>query len=76
MTNPPYLPVKNTGKKLQTYVKQNYPDSKTDLFAVFIERGTEFLIQGGLQAMLTMHSWMFLSSYKTLRKKILEKIPF
>ena len=73
VTNPPYLPVKNTGKKLQTYVKQNYPDSKTDLFAVFIERGTEFLIQGGLQAMLTMHSWMFLSSYKTLRKKILEK---
>ncbi|MCI8646070.1 MAG: BREX-1 system adenine-specific DNA-methyltransferase PglX [Firmicutes bacterium] len=71
VTNPPYMPVSNTGGKLNEYVKKNYPDSKTDLFAVFIERCNEMLKTNGYQAMITMHSWMFLSSYEKLRKKIL-----
>lgn len=71
VTNPPYMPVSNAGAKLSDYVKENYPDSKTDLFAVFIERCKEMLKVNGYQAMITMHSWLFISSYEKLRKKIL-----
>lgn len=73
VTNPPYMAVSGGSAKLQDYVKANYPDSKTDLFAVFIERCNEMLLKNGLQAMITMHSWMFLSSYENLRKKMLLK---
>lgn len=71
VTNPPYMPVSNAGAKLSDYVKANYPDSKTDLFAVFIERCKQMLRKNGYQAMITMHSWMFLSSYEKLREKML-----
>ena len=71
ITNPPYMPTSNGKDELNKYVKQNYPDSKTDLFAVFIERCKEMLKANGYQAMITMHSWMFLSSYEKLREKIL-----
>lgn len=71
VTNPPYMPVSNTGGKLNEYVRKNYPDSKTDLFAVFIERCKEMLKANGYQAMITMHSWMFISSYEKLRQRIL-----
>lgn len=71
VTNPPYMPVSNADAKLNEYVKKNYPDSKTDLFAVFIERCKQMLKINGYQAMITMHSWMFLSSYKKLREKML-----
>ncbi len=71
ITNPPYMPTSNGKDELNKYIKQNYPDSKTDLFAVFIERCKEMLKANGYQAMITMHSWMFLSSYEKLREKIL-----
>lgn len=71
VTNPPYMPVSNAGVKLNDYVKKNYPDSKTDLFAVFIERCKKMLKVNGYQAMITMHSWMFLSSYEKLREEVL-----
>lgn len=71
VTNPPYMPVSNASAKLSNYVKANYPDSKTDLFAVFIERCKQMLVQNGYQAMITMHSWMFLSSYEKLREKMM-----
>lgn len=75
-TNPPYLTVSDSSSKLQTYVKSNYPDSKTDLFAVFIESCKKMLVKNGLQAMITMHSWMFISSYEKLRNKILKNNIF
>lgn len=71
VTNPPYMPVSNAENKLNEYVKKNYPDSKTDLFAVFIERCQEMLKVNGYQSMITMHSWMFLNSYEKLRVKLL-----
>ena len=70
ITNPPYMSVSAAGAKLNDYVKKNYPDSKTDLFAVFIEKCREMLVENGYQAMITMHSWMFLSSYEKLRGKL------
>lgn len=70
ITNPPYLSGSAVGPKLNDYLKSNYPDSKTDLFAVFMERCKEMLVKNGFQAMITMHSWMFLGAYETLRIKI------
>lgn len=71
ITNPPYLGGSSVDAKLSDYLKNNYPDSKTDLFAVFIERCKKMLVTNGLQAMITMHSWMFISSYERLRDKII-----
>ncbi len=69
VTNPPYMNP-NISVKLSEYVKKNYPDSKTDLFAVFIEKGKLLTKHNGYQSMITQHAWMFLSSYERLRKKI------
>ena len=70
-TNPPYATVSNLSEKLNTFVKKNYPDSKSDLFAVFIERCGQMVVKNGYQAMITQHAWMFLSSYEKLRNKLL-----
>ena len=71
VTNPPYMGSSGMDGKLGDFVKNNYPDSKSDLFAVFIERCGEMLYANGLQAMITQHAWMFLSSFEKLRKKII-----
>ena len=73
VTNPPYMAVSAAGPKLNSYIVKNFPDSKTDMFAVFIERCGQMLKKNGYQAMITMHSWMFLSSYEKLRSKLLSK---
>lgn len=73
VTNPPYMGGKGFSPKLKTYVEKNYKDSKSDLFAVFIERCNEFTKKNYYTSMITMQSWMFLSSFETLRKNIIEK---
>ena len=70
VTNPPYMGAGNMDEKLSKYVKQHYPDSKSDLFAVFMEACHKMTAENGYQAMITMHSWMFLSSFEKLRAKI------
>lgn len=70
-TNPPYMGASNMSAKLSDYVKKNYPDSKSDLFAVFIEVCGKMLKANGLQGMITQHAWMFLSSFEKLRTKLL-----
>ena len=70
-TNPPYMGSSGMGTRLADYVKKNYPDSKSDLFAVFIERCGHMAKKNGYQAMITQHAWMFLSSFESLRKKLL-----
>ena len=71
VTNPPYMAVSNAGPKVNNYVKKNFPDSKADLFAVFIERCGQMAKKNGYQAMITQHAWMFLSSFEKLRTKLL-----
>lgn len=70
VTNPPYMGSSGMNPKLSNYVSQNYKDSKSDLFAVFIESCHRMTRINGLQAMITQHAWMFLSSYEKLRVKI------
>ena len=70
VTNPPYMGASGMGAKLSKYVKDNFSDSKSDLFAVFIEKCGQMAKKNGYQAMITQHAWMFLSSFEKLRKKL------
>ena len=70
VTNPPYMGGNGMNARLSDYVKKFYPDSKSDLFAVFIERCAQMDKRGGYQAMITQHAWMFLSSFEKLRAKL------
>ncbi len=73
ITNPPYMGSSGMSGKLSNYVKKNYPDSKSDLFAVFIESCGYMVKENMYQAMITQHAWMFLSSFEKLRSKLLHK---
>ena len=70
VTNPPYMGSSGMSTKLSAFVKDYYPEGKSDLFAVFIEKCGQMLERYGYQAMITQHSWMFLSDYKKLREKL------
>ena len=72
VTNPPYMGSSNMDARLSEFVKKNYPDSKADLFAVFIERCGQMTAENRYQAMITQHAWMFLSSFEKLREKLLQ----
>ena len=74
VTNPPYMGSSGMSAKLSDYVKKNYPDSKSDLFAVFIEKCGQMPKRNGYQAMITQHAWMFLSSFEKLRTKMLQTV--
>lgn len=69
VTNPPYMGASGMGAELSKFIRENFPDSKSDLFAVFIERGNEMAAAGYYNCMVTMQSWMFLSSFERMRTK-------
>lgn len=71
VTNPPYMGSSGMGANLTNFVKKYYPDSKSDLFAVFIEVCSRMVAEKRYQAMITQHAWMFLSSYEKLREKMM-----
>ena len=71
VANPPYMGNRNMEGNLTKFAETNYEDTKTDLFAMFIERGLELVIPKGYSAMVTMQSWMFLISFDNLRNSLL-----
>ena len=73
ITNPPYMGASGMNDKLSKFVKDNYPDAKSDLFACFIERGNEWVHPNAISCMVTMQSWMFLSSFEKMRGRILKE---
>jgi len=70
VTNPPYLSRRKMNTELAKLLDQNYPEGKSDLFAAFILRCLEFAGKTGYVGMLTMHSFMFISSYEDLRAHV------
>ena len=68
IANPPYMGAKGMNGRLKTWAKDEYPNSKADLFAMFIERALEMPLPKG---MITMEAWMFLTSYTNLRRSLL-----
>ncbi|MCW8040714.1 BREX-1 system adenine-specific DNA-methyltransferase PglX [Acinetobacter entericus] len=71
IANPPYMGGKGMNPALKDFAKKKFPDSKSDLFAMFIERGFVWCKNSGFNSMVTMQSWMFLSSYEAMREKLL-----
>ncbi|QDY42816.1 BREX-1 system adenine-specific DNA-methyltransferase PglX [Candidatus Pantoea soli] len=72
VANPPYMGSKGMNSELKDFARNNFPNSKSDLFAMFIERGFLWLKKAGFNSMVTMHSWMFLSSFENMRANILD----
>ncbi|GBQ49753.1 BREX-1 system adenine-specific DNA-methyltransferase PglX [Komagataeibacter sucrofermentans] len=73
VANPPYMGAKGMNPALAAFIKANYPQSRSDLFAVFMERALGLSVPHGLTAMITMQSWMFLASYEKLRARLLAR---
>lgn len=71
ITNPPYLGRRNMDEGLAYFLDKEYPRSRNDLFAAFLERSLELLQSGGYHAAINQHSWMFLSGYEALRERLL-----
>lgn len=71
VANPPYMGGKGMNGSLSVFAQEKYPDSKSDLFAMFMERAISMAIRLGTIAMINMQSWMFLSSFEKIRKNIL-----
>jgi len=71
VANPPYMGGKNMNSKVKEFAQSFFPDSKSDLFAMFIERSFEWCKANGFTSMVTMQSWMFLSSFQEMREKLL-----
>jgi type II restriction/modification system DNA methylase subunit YeeA len=71
VANPPYMGGKGMNPVVKTFVKNNFPDAKNDLFSCFIERGYSLAATNGHNAMITMQSWMFLSSFEAMRTNML-----
>ena len=73
IANPPYMGGKGMNEELKVFAKKLYPNSKSDLFAMFMERSFNWLKESGFNSMVTMQSWMFLSSYEKMRDELLSK---
>ena len=71
-TNPPYMGSRGMDRKLNKYIQKNYSNEKSDLFSAFIKQGFKFSKENGFNSMVTMQSWMFLSSFEKMRRNILE----
>lgn len=76
VANPPYMSSKGMNAELNSFLGEHFPDGKRDLYAAFIERGFALLMPSGFEAMVTMESWMFLSSYEGLRGNMLREGSF
>ena len=73
IANPPYMGSGNFNPRLKSWLSKDYKVTRSDLYAIFIERSFELLLVGGRLAMVTMQSWMFTRSYEELRDTILGK---
>ena len=72
ITNPPYMGTSGMNPNLKDYLKNNFPNSKLDLYAVFIEKCHELCKSNGFVAMITQQSFMFLSSFEKLRVELIK----
>lgn len=74
VANPPYMGARTALPQMKKFFARHYPQSKSDTFAMFIERDAELVMTAGYTAMITMQSWMFLSSYRDFRESFLRRM--
>ncbi|MGO1737193.1 MAG: BREX-1 system adenine-specific DNA-methyltransferase PglX, partial [Leucobacter sp.] len=73
VANPPYMGGKNMDARLASFAKENFPNTKSDLFAMFIERSLDFLRRDGYVGLMTPFVWMFISTYAPLRERLISQ---
>jgi len=73
VTNPPYMGKRGMNSRLREFAHRNYPHGKSNTFAMFIERNGKMAVANGSVPIITMQSWMFLSTFRELRERILEE---
>ncbi len=73
IANPPYMGGKGMNPKLGKWLKDNYSDVKSDLFAAFIVRNTELALPKGQLGFMSPFVWMFISSYEKLRNFLIDR---
>ncbi|EOS4120806.1 BREX-1 system adenine-specific DNA-methyltransferase PglX, partial [Escherichia coli] len=76
VANPPYMGGKGMNGELKEFAKKQFPDSKSDLFAMFMQHAFSLLKENAFNAQVNMQSWMFLSRYELLREFLLEMNTF
>lgn len=76
VANPPYMGLRKANSEFRDFSKSEYKKSKIDLFSMFIERSLDLANKSGIIAMITMQSWMFLSSFQQLRRLLLNRTTF
>ncbi|EAU41313.1 hypothetical protein FP2506_01060 [Fulvimarina pelagi HTCC2506] len=76
VANPPYMTLGNANSFLNKWTKSTFPNSSGDLFSAFIERGLMLALDCGYSAMITMQTWLFISSYKKLREIMISNSQF
>ncbi len=73
IANPPYMGSANLATELRAALSIDYKVTRSDLYAMFVERALTLAIPRGLVAMVTMQAWMFTTSYEPLRKRLLDE---
>ena len=71
VANPPYMGSSNMAGILESFIRENFPDSKADLFATFIDRSQSLVAPGGLVAMIAKQNWLFRPAFSALRSHLL-----
>ena len=71
VTNVPYLGSSNQDSILKNYTEKHYPEGKNDLATVFLDRCLEFCNNGGTASVVLPQNWLFLTSYRKFREKLL-----
>lgn len=74
VANPPYMGQKNMNGKLKDYTIKHYPNSKSDLYTIFIEKNLDLLLPNGKLGLINPPSWMFTSSFSSLRTNLLNNV--
>lgn len=76
VTNPPYLSISSCNKDLRNIIESIYINGKSDLFSAFILRAVNMCKTGGYISLITLHGWMYISSFKQLRTYLLDSCSF
>lgn len=74
VTNPPYMGANNMTPKLSIFIRNNYEEESSDLFACCMKRGCELTKKNGFNCMVTMQSWMFITTFERFRVGILKSL--
>ena len=72
ITNVPYLARGKQSDRLRDFCERHYPEAKNDLATVFLDRCLELCVEGGTSSIVLPQNWLFLTSYKKLREKLLK----